>query len=148
LRIMFNSLDVDINDSVSDAEFEKLWSMTSVAARLATSTLFQAEAEEMLLASEIEDVAQQLQGVMSQGERLQSLQSLTQLKATAEQLETEIKLELGGSFSGKDDRLALLQIAALLNLGVVAYMVNPGSDRATLDWVLSLFPVFFAVVLS
>ena len=100
----------------------------------------------MLVESQIQSLQQHLQGVMSYEQQVVSTEHLEKLEFAVKQLETEIKLELGGTFSEEDDRLALLQIAALVNIGVVAYVVNPGSGADQfLEWMLGVFPVLFGI---
>ena len=144
LRMLFNALDVNSDGMVSLVEFDHLWALTNVIVRIASSTLMQKEAEVMLLHFEIEFLEQELQGVVPTDLRIVWSDRLQQLQSAYEQLDTEIKLELGGYFSPEDDRLAILQIAALLNVGAVAYLGNSGSDQVALYWVLVAFPLLFA----
>jgi len=89
-----------------------------------------------------------LAGVMGGDERMVATQQLSQLHSSLDQLELEIKRELGGAFSTDDNRLALIQIVAVLNVGIAAYFGNEGSDETTLEWLLVIFALLFGLEMT
>ena len=84
-------------------------------------------------------------GVMGGAERIQGTQELEQKQTALEGLKWEIKRDLGGKFSKDDDRLAMLQIAAVINVGIVAYYGNSGADQMALEWLLGICAILFGV---
>merc|ERR1712166_225604 len=135
IRVIFDALDSNRDGFVSLPEFDQLWALQTASGMLASSTLVQNQAECMLVQSEIQEQWQLLQGVESAVARLESIEMLRGLESSFRQLETEIITEVGDSMN-EDDRLAMLQIIALLNVGAVAYLGNPSSDQCALEWVL------------
>ena len=146
IRVIFDALDSNRDGFVSLLEFDQLWALQKASGMVASSTLVQNEAECMLVQSEIQEQRQLLQGLESAVARLESNKILRGFESTFRQLETEIITELGDSIN-EDDRLAMLQIIALLNVGAVAYLGNPSSDQCALEWVLGAFPIFFGLEL-
>merc|ERR1740117_1137117 len=146
IRVIFDALDSNRDGFVSLPEFDQLWALQTASGMLASSTLVQNQAECMLVQSEIQEQWQLLQGVESAVARLESIEMLRGLESSFRQLETEIITEVGDSMN-EDDRLAMLQIIALLNVGAVAYLGNPSSDQCALEWVLGAFPIFFGLEL-
>ena len=84
---------------------------------------------------------------MSNDERIQGVQELERLKTSSEQLELEVKRELGGVFSKDDDRLAVIQIVAVIVVGVVAFFGHPEEDNMVLESLLVTFAVLFGIEL-
>merc|ERR1740117_2541873 len=82
---------------------------------------------------------------MGGAERIQGTQELEQMQTALEGLKSEIRRELGGKFSKDDDRLALIQIAAVINVGIVAYCGNSGADQMALEWLLGTCAIVFGL---
>ena len=85
------------------------------------------------------------QGVLSSSGRVDATRQLEELRVALEPLSAEITRELGGTFSGDDDRLAVRQILALVEVAAIAHFGNPGVDVVVLEWVVAAFSILFGL---
>ena len=85
---------------------------------------------------------------MDAADRIQGARELKGLESASAQLKSEIKCELGGAFSEDDDRLAFVQIGAILNVGVVAYWGHSTADQVNLEWLLVTFATLFGLEMA